>query len=460
MADTTRWAEAEFGHAELGDARRTARLVKIAARCAERPHGHVSGVLHVAAEREGAFRFVENQAVDAYRIAEASHEATARRCGRGTVIVAVDQSTLSVTDRQRTKGFGRTAHNTRRKRGVEVMTALAVSEAGVTLGVLAQQWWLRSEDPSPQWKKDKRPECERESDLWRRTLDAARATLGADAPEVQPWFQLDRGADVGAVLRRATELDLSITVRAAYDRSVEGGRQLRHAVRAAPVLGHYELRVPRGYKRKPRVARIEVRATAVRLRVGEDVRSRRRKSALDFHVVRVRELRAPRGVEPIEWTLLTTVAVDDFDDAMNVVRAYTARWRVEDFHLAWKSAVCDIESSQLRSLPAFRRWATIAAAVAARTERLKMLSRSTPDVPALTELSRDEVDAAILLSETKRFSPGDELTLEQAVRLIADLGGYTGKSSGGPPGARVIARGLHDVEVGARALALGRRRSG
>lgn len=459
MTDTRSWAETEFGHAQLGDARRTERLVRIAARCAERPHGHVSGVLHVSAEREGAFRFVENDAVDAGQIAAASHEATARRCKAETVLVALDQSTLSVTDRQRSKGFGRTAHNTRRKRGVEVMTALAVSD-GVSVGVLAQQWWLRSETRSPEWEKDKRPERERESDLWRRTLESACATLREHAPDVEPWFQLDRGGDIGAVLRRAKELDARLTVRAAYDRSVAGGRQLRHALRAAPVLGHYELRVPRGYRRKRRVARIEVCATAVRLRVGDDVRSHNRKRELDFHVVRVRELRAPRGVEPIAWTLLTTVAVDDLDDAMSVVRAYTSRWRVEDFHLAWKSGVCDIESSQLRSLPAFRRWATIAAAVAARAEHLKTLSRSTPDVPALTELSRDEVDAAIVLSETKRFKIGDALTIEQAVRLIADLGGYTGKSSGGPPGARVIARGLHDVEVGARALALSRRRSG
>ena len=67
-----------------------------------------------------------------------------------------------------------------------------------------------------------------------------------------------------------------------------------------------------------------------------------------------------------------------------------------------------------------------------------------------------EVDAAILLSRTKRFAVGDELTLAQAVGLIAQIGGYTGKSSGGPPGATVISRGLHDVLVAANAIELAR----
>ena len=63
------------------------------------------------------------------------------------------------------------------------------------------------------------------------------------------------------------------------------------------------------------------------------------------------------------------------------------------------------------------------------------------------------VYAAIVLSETKRHQPGDQLTLGQAVELIAEVGGYTGRrNSGGPPGTTVISRGLNDVLVVARVL--------
>ena len=132
--------------------------------------------------------------------------------------------------------------------------------------------------------------------------------------------------------------------------------------------------------------------------------------------------------------------------------AYTQRWRVEDFHRAWKSGACDVESSQLRSPGAFCRWATILAAVATRIEQLKHLSRTTPDVPAIDHLTRIEQDAAIVLSETRKFKPGDELTLRQAVELIAQAGGYTGKSSGGPPGTITLTRGMHDVQIAVAAM--------
>jgi hypothetical protein len=98
------------------------------------------------------------------------------------------------------------------------------------------------------------------------------------------------------------------------------------------------------------------------------------------------------------------------------------------------------------------RWSTIAAAVAARAERLKTAARTSPKENALAELSRAELDAAILLSHSRQHVVGAELTLEEAVGLIANIGGYTGKSSGGPPGAQVIARGLQRVAAGATVL--------
>ena len=91
--------------------------------------------------------------------------------------------------------------------------------------------------------------------------------------------------------------------------------------------------------------------------------------------------------------------------------------------------------------------------MAARAEHLKLLSRSEPDCDAELELSRNEIDAAIILTETKHHRIGDKLTLQQAVWLIAQVGGYTGKSSGGPPGAQTIARGLQFVAPAAAVLA-------
>ena len=173
-------------------------------------------------------------------------------------------------------------------------------------------------------------------------------------------------------------------------------------------------------------------------------------------VVRLREHRPPRGVERIEWFLLSTAPVSSLQDALQVAQGYTLRWRVEELHRTWKTGACNIETSQLRSRANLQRWATLMAIVATRIERLKFLARNQPTEPAQEHLSRDEIDAAIILSETKKHQRGDQLTIKQAVHLIALAGGYTGNVKAGLPGSVTIRRGLERVVVLAKGIEIGR----
>jgi len=172
-------------------------------------------------------------------------------------------------------------------------------------------------------------------------------------------------------------------------------------------------------------------------------------------VVEAREL--GRRTNRVLWRLLTTKPVTTFGQARRVINAYTRRWRIEEFHLAWKSGACGIEGSWLRQSEHFFKWATLTAAVAARLERIKLLSRTEPHRNALDEFTRDEIDATIALRQPKGVLLGATPTLGEMTRWVADLGGYTGKSSGGPPGIRVLSRGFDRVE--AVALAISRLRN-
>src|SRR5258705_12774242 len=87
------WASETFGGARLGDQRRTDRLVTMAARAGESPHGTVTGVFPGSAEREGAFRFLENSEVTSAAVAEAALAAGAKRCrGERIVYVPIDSA--------------------------------------------------------------------------------------------------------------------------------------------------------------------------------------------------------------------------------------------------------------------------------------------------------------------------------------------------------------------------------
>lgn len=450
------WAVQVFGDAQLGDGRRTRRLVRLAAGLHARPAGRLTRVYRSAAEREAAFRFVENRSIDPAAIACASHRATARLCASEPMVyVAIDSSSLVLVDRKQNKFGPIGSFNDNTHRGMLAMSALAVDVRGTTLGTTALEWWLRGEDRCPEWSVDRRPLEQRESSLWGRAIRNTLRVMTDHSPGCRPWFQMDRGADCAAVLFMAFEQSLLVTVRANHDRAI-GSERLWPLMQKQPVLGELSVRLRAIDGSPARTARLQMRAKRLRFQVAnaEDQRLRQRRRWVELTAVYVTE--NGRGLGGIDWMLWTTHPVRDASDACEVVRGYTLRWRIEDFHRAWKSGGCDIESSQLRGVAALQRWAAMTAAMAAHAEHLKHRARSHPELDAEVELTRDEIDAAIILTRTTKHGIGDKLTLQQAVWLIAQIGGYTGKSSGGPPGAETIGRGLRDVATAAVVLAASR----
>lgn len=449
LEQTGPWALDEFGNAALGNTLRTNRLVLMASRAAETPAGRLTEVFSDPAEREGAYRFIENLHVEDEAVGRAAYESTAKRCiGQPFVFVAGDGCTLSVTDTTGSKGFGKVGTAETRGRGIEVMNAVAILPEGTPVGLCGQVWWTRRDTPVSKPSRERQLH-EKETRYWLKCIDGVNAVFESSDVQTPRWFQLDAGADFRELLAWAAETEHWVTVRAAQDRCVaEGEGHLRPSVEAAPVFGTIEVDVPRGRKRKPRTASLELRARPVTLLLPRGL------GRAKLHAVLAQEVgTTPRDETPISWLLITNMEVTSFEDARLVVYGYTQRWRVEDFHKSWKS-VCKVEESQLEVLP-FKIWATVLASVAMRVERLKHLARNTPDAPATVELSEVEIDAIVALKrrKPKDYDPDRTPTIAQAVRWIAELGGYTGKQSGGPPGTIVIGRGLRDVEIAARVLA-------
>jgi hypothetical protein len=198
-----------------------------------------------------------------------------------------------------------------------------------------------------------------------------------------------------------------------------------------------------------------VRYSAITLRLAD--KRTGRISKLSVWAVWAREEGSnPNGEKPLDWLLFTNEPVETMQAALRVIVDYTRRWRIEEFHKTWKSGECNVEETQLKSNMAVMIWATILAAVAIRTERLKVLSRSEPEILADTELTRYELLALLLLKrEIKKQNetiPDTVPTLSVAVKWIAEIGGYTGKSSSGPPGSITIRRGFERVLLVASSL--------
>jgi hypothetical protein len=447
------WAAREFGGATLGNQLRVRRLVAIAAGCAERPAGKVTEVFSSGAEREGAYRFLESDHVDPDAMMVAAHEAGAKRCiDAPFVYVPIDQSTLTFTDRSNSKGLGMVGTRSRRGQGLEVMSALAVTPDGTPQGLVGQKYWKRPRIRRPkQDKLRRRPTVDKETQHWLDVIGTAKTNLAAHAPSTKPWFQLDRAGDAWPLLLMAS-LDERcwFTTRAARDRRVSSDapaqQYLWDEVNRNEPLGSYVVDVVGSRKRRARWAVMQLRAARMMIDL-RDIQTGKHTGIAMWAVLASEKSKAPTGEEPLEWMLLTTHPADTLEAAGYVVLGYAQRWRVEEFHKAWKSGACNVEDSQLRDADHLLPWLIILASVGVRILRMTYLARARPDGPATTEFSAREIRAVVTLAKPKRMLPGAAPTMRQMVTWIAQLGGYTGTSSGGPPGALVIARGLDRLQL-------------
>lgn len=412
----------------------------------------------------GAYDFLENKHVTAGQLTAAMGDATARRCAKLPFVhVATDGSSITVTDTERAKGFGCLGSGKRAVRGLKVISALAVEDCGTTVGLLSQTWWCRKngKKKSTAARRLLRTE-EKETQRWVDTINDVAARCAAH--QVRPWFVIDREGDGRAILLALHGTGQAFTVRSSWDRVLADTGTARQYLRATlkkqgPLCG-YRLEVAQGQNRSKRTAHMILRVMPVMLRLKDKRTSK--VETLRLTAVWVREEGTnPKGERPLDWLLYTNQPVNGWDDAIAVVDGYTKRWRIEDFHRTWKSGACNVEGTQLRSVEAVKKWATILASVATRIERLKFLSRNQPDNPATAELTEDEIRVLVALARnlTKRNEPAPNasLSIADATYWIARLGGYTGKSSGGPPGSITIRRGLECLRfavAGARAIRL------
>lgn len=453
------WSMEEFGSAQLGDQRRTKRLMLMGAQVAANPGGNITAVFPDAAEREAAYRFVENADVQSIELTRsAAHAAAARARDEPFVFAPVDGTSLNLSDDDGRRRLGRVGTLKTNAQGVQVMTGIGISPDGTPLGILGQVYWTRERTgPRKKDSRNKRRVEDKETKYWLEVMNQAHEAMQAQAPGTRLWFQQDRGADAWPVLRTVEEAKHWITVRAAWDRRLVTSdvqqKYLWQTMQSATLYGSYSIEVPASGdgKRTARTAQLAVRAAEVTLDLVAKPSKRRLPTRIWAVWVHEQDS-APDGENPIEWMLLTNYPVVDFSDAELVIRGYSLRWRIEQFHRTWKSGACRVEDTQLGDRDHIIVWAAILASVAMRIVRLTYFARHRPDHRAEVELTRHEIDAAILVSKTKKFRRGATLTIAQAVQLIAQCGGYVGKSSGGPPGALVIARGLASIRPVAQVL--------
>ncbi|OGB20599.1 MAG: hypothetical protein A3I66_22790 [Burkholderiales bacterium RIFCSPLOWO2_02_FULL_57_36] len=433
------WANEEFGKAELGDARRSKRLVMLARQLARSPHCSFPQSLS-ACELKAAYRFFDNDGVDTDGILTAHIGQTLTRMHAVPLVLAVQDTTeYNLTHLSATEGLGYCSH--KKVRGFFMHSMLALTPDGLPLGVLGLKTWVRPlEQLGKRNLRKTLPIQNKESAKWIEGLNQVTA-LQSRCPQTHIVSVCDREADVYDLFVAERAAGVDWLVRAAWNRGVDHPEKyLWEAMQSIPAMGTTTLRVPARGSTPERTARLTIRCAPVRIRAPRN-RQGQGLAEVEVYATWAIETAPPEGVDPIEWMLLSSVPTQTLEQALERLSWYARRWTIETWHRVLKSG-CQIEARQFGDAQRFMRATALFAVIGWRILYATLLGRLDADLSCEVLLQRFEWQALYCRTHATTHPPKQPPTLGKAILWIAKLGGYLGRTRDRPPGITVLWRGF------------------
>jgi hypothetical protein len=389
----------------------------------------------------GAYRFYDNEQIQMKQILDPHMNSTIERMKGQTVVLAVQDTTeVNLSHHPHTAGLGYLQDL--EHHGYYLHTTLMVTAQRVPLGIVQEQVWVREEaEFGKRHKRHERETKEKESQKWLNSI-AAVAEVQKKVPETQLVSVGDSEADVYALYAQASELKQPFLVRCCRDRLILNSeeRHLWTQVGQQVAAGTIEVAIPAQENRPARTALMTVRFMAVELKTPRREEKTSALAQVRAWAIWAKEETPPKDVKAIEWKLLTNVPTDDFAQACVRIAWYCCRWVIEMFHRVLKSG-CLLEERQFDDLENIQRFLAVDSVVAWRVLYLTLLSRETPKMSCESILAAYEWQALYcFVHKTIKFPPLPP-TLQEVVRWISQLGGFTA-SKKHQPGTTVMWLGL------------------
>lgn len=458
MGATLSFGQANFGQLDLGDKRRTRRLVQSVEEMCRRPGGTLPDKLHQPAGLRGFYRLMDQEEVT-HQVLMGGHTAQTRRSmealGSGTVLLLHDATELDYTSKKSLKDhLGQIGQGTRQ--GYICHNSLAVrADTGETLGLSSQILHHRATVDKNETTEQKRQRQDRESRLWvEGAKSSAPLPRGVHCVDVS-----DSLSDTFEYMAFEVTQSRHFLLRARENRRLakplSGPSRLFDAVRRLDRAGEHKVRVreapPRKTGRKPRPGRqarttmANVAFAPVRIaRPGKQLGEYDAKF-LDLWAVRVWESVTPEGEEPLEWILLTNCPVLTLKDALERINWYELRWIIEEYHKGMKTG-CSVESLQFDKIDRLEPAIAVISAVATTLLRLRDAARA-PD--AATRPATDVTDPVYV--EILAAHYGNRLGAQPTVKAfymhVARLGGHQNRKADGFPGWLTLWRGWMTLQA-------------
>jgi hypothetical protein len=430
---------------DLGDKRLNDRSVKILESLAAQPERSINASTEGWGDTVATYRFFNHQKVTPEEILQPHIEATKRRIrDQRRVLIVQDTTELDFTahppkdaqclDQEHRFGYYEHSH-------------LAVTPDKLALGLVGSETFHRA--PETLGKADERsslPIEEKESMRWLTGYRLA-ASIARDFPDTHIISVADREADIHDIFAAAEkgEFAADFVIRAKENRCTTQRDPTRprtyhkvwDEVAQSPRRGTHVVDLPATPKRAARTAVVEIRAMTIEI---QRPKRHLKLPNVTLNVVYVREVNGPGDDTDIEWKLLTTLPIDTFEQILEILNIYTARWPIEIFFRTLKTG-CKAEDMQLETTHRVLNCLAFYKIIAWRLMYLTFMNRQCPTLPC-TAMFDDDEWKPVWCVVTKKPLPKKTPTLAEIMKLVAHLGGYNNRPNEPPPGVQVIWMGL------------------
>ena len=168
--------------------------------------------------------------------------------------------------------------------------------------------------------------------------------------------------------------------------------------------------------------------------------SKRKVDGITVNAVLVSEVDPPNGVQSVEWLLLTSLPIRGNKQLQTIIDYYEKRWMIELYFKVLKSG-CKIESRRFEHMDRFLPALALYMIIAWRSLYICRVSRTHED--ASCELVYTPAEWQSVWQIVKRGQPPRKPPrLMEMTKIVAELGGYVNRPSGGPPGPQSMWLGL------------------
>ena len=437
---------------KFGDKRLDKRANDFCDRLSLTPCSSVKRLSNDKAEQKAFYRFLENDSVKEEHFIEESSERVSKLSKGRHLLCLQDTCEINLSrHRGRIKantGLGSsdksdTAHCFKIHPGLvlDIPTFNPIGFSDVKV-------YNRPEErPDRKQRKYKaQPIVEKESYKWISIALKSKEVL-KDADSVT--FVEDREGDIFEQFAIIPDEKTHLVIRSRTTRNLKDGEKLYQQVDSQEVAHSYTIDLPTDKRKRQskREAKIELRFKECEVMCPANLRKKGYPQSISLNCVSVKETADVRN--PVNWKLLTTHKIANFEDALQIVEWYSARWYIEQIFRILKKQGFGIEETEIETGWAIRKLVLMQMPTLIKILQMN-IAYADPEGGQPIEEVFDEQQIGVLkiLNKTLQGSTyklqnnNENRKTKWAAWIIGRFGGWKGYDSKEPPGVITFKKGF------------------